>query len=121
MNNEVVGTNASKSPEELAGLKNVTMMVYLLQALSFLWGVTAVVGVIVNYVKRDDTKGTVYESHFDWQIRTFWWGLLWAVVGIVLAIALVGFAILFVAWVWAIYRVVKGWLKLSEGKPVHPA
>jgi uncharacterized membrane protein len=121
MNDIVETTAAAKSPEELAGLKNVALVVYILQALSFLWGVTAIVGVIINYVKRDDARGTVYESHFDWQIRTFWWGLLWAVVGIVLAMLLVGFAILFVAWVWAIYRVVKGWLKLSEGKPVFPA
>lgn len=115
-------TGTAKSTEELAGLKNVTMVVYLLQALSFLWGVTAIVGVIVNYVKRDDARGTVYESHFDWQIRTFWWGLLWGVVGVLLIIAFgLGFVVMFVAWIWAIYRVVKGWLKLSEGKPVYPA
>ena len=121
MNHIVEATGAPKSPEELAGLKNIVMMVYLLQALSFLWGVTAIVGVVVNYVKREDARGTIYESHFDWQIRTFWWGLLWIVIGLVLAIVLVGFAVLFVAWVWAIYRVVKGWLKLSDGKPVVPA
>jgi uncharacterized membrane protein len=121
MNDIVDAPAAAKSPEELAGLKNIALVVYILQALSFLWGVTAIVGVIINYVKRDDARGTIYESHFDWQIRTFWWGLLWAVIGVVLAIALVGFAILFVAWIWAIYRVVKGWLRLSEGKPVFPA
>ena len=121
MNDIVETPGAAKSPEELAGLKNVALVVYILQALSFLWGVTAIVGIIINYVKRDDARGTVYESHFDWQIRTFWWGLLWAVVGFVLAFVLVGFAIMFVAWIWAIYRVVKGWLKLSEGKPVEPA
>jgi uncharacterized membrane protein len=115
-------TSTPKSPEELAGLKNVVMMVYLLQALSFLWGVTAIVGVIVSYVKRDDARGTVYDSHFDWQIRTFWWGLLWGVVGVLLIIVFgLGFLVMFVAWIWAIYRVVKGWLKLSEGKPVFPA
>ena len=122
--NEVVDApnGAPKSPEEMAGLKNVTLMVYLLQALSFLWGVTAIVGVIVNYVKRDDVRGTVYESHFDWQIRTFWWGLLWGVVGVLLIIVFgLGLLVMFVAWIWAIYRVVKGWLKLSEGKPVFPA
>jgi uncharacterized membrane protein len=119
---DAAAAGTPKSPEELASLKNVAMMVYLLQALSFLWGVTAIVGVIVNYVKRDDARGTVYESHFDWQIRTFWWGLLWLVVGALLIIALgLGFLVMFVAWIWAIYRVVKGWLKLSEGKPVFPA
>jgi uncharacterized membrane protein len=121
--NEVVNNGASaKSPEELGSLKTITMVVYALQALSFLWGVTAIVGIIINYVKREDAAGTVYQSHFDWQIRTFWFGLLWGVVGFLLIFALgLGFLILFVAWVWMIYRVVKGWLKLTEGKPVFPA
>ncbi|MDH3460841.1 MAG: hypothetical protein OEM00_07650 [Burkholderiaceae bacterium] len=112
---------AVKSTEELASLNNITMVVYALQGLSFLWGVTAIVGVVINYVKLEDVRGTLYESHFDWQIRTFWWGLLWCVIGLMLAIFLVGFMVLFVAWVWMIYRVVKGWLKLNDGKPVLPA
>ena len=112
---------AERSPQELQGLKTVTTLVYALQALSFLWGITAIVGVIINYVKREDARGTVYESHFDWQIRTFWWGLLWAVLGVLLAVVLVGFVVMFVAWIWMIYRVIKGWLKLIEGKPVFPA
>ena len=122
--NEMVDaqSGSTKSAEELAGLKNIAMVVYALQALSFLWGLTAIVGVIVNYVKRDDARGTLYESHFDWQIRTFWWGLVWAVLGVVLVLAAgLGFLVLFVAWIWAIYRVVKGWLKLAENKPVFPA
>jgi uncharacterized membrane protein len=110
-----------RTAEELASLKTITMVVYGLQALSFFWGLPAIVGLIVNYIKRDDARGTLYESHFDWQIRTFWWGLLWAVVGVVLAVLLVGIVVMFVAWIWMIYRVVKGWLKLTEGKPVHPA
>lgn len=121
--NEVIDIpgNAARSASELAALKNVTLVVYALQALSFIFGLTAVVGLIVNYIKREDVRGTVYESHFDWQIRTFWWGLLWVAVGFVLALVLVGFAVLFVAWIWMIYRVIKGWLKLNEGKPVFSA
>jgi uncharacterized membrane protein len=110
-----------KTAEQLASLKQITMVVYVLQALSFFFGLTAIVGVVINYVKKDDAAGTLYESHFDWQIRTFWWGLLWAVIGFVLAFVLIGFAVMFVAWVWAVYRVVKGWLKLSENQPVMPA
>ena len=91
-----------------------------LAALQF--GLTALVGLIINYVKREDAAGTLYQSHFDWQIRTFWWGLLWGVLGVILIVALgLGLIILFAAWVWAIYRVVKGWLKLTEGKPVLPS
>jgi len=121
--NDVIdaGAATAKSAEQLASLKNVTMVVYALQALSFIWGLPAVVALVINYVKRDDARGTLYESHFTWQIRSFWWGLLWVAIGGVLAVVLVGFVVLFVAWVWMIYRVVKGWLKLTEGQPVFPA
>lgn len=112
---------SAKTPEELSALKTITQVVYGLQALSFLLGLSAVVGLMINYIKRDDARGTVYESHFDWQIRSFWWGLLWFVVGMVLAIVLVGALVLFVAYLWMIYRVVKGWLQLVDGKPVYPA
>jgi uncharacterized membrane protein len=119
---DAIPSPSGKTAEELAGLKNITMVVYALQALSFLWGVTAIIGIVINYVKRDDAVGTIYESHFDWQIRTFWWGLLWGVVGCAtILLAGLGFLVLFAAWVWAIYRVIKGWLKLNEGKTVMPA
>jgi uncharacterized membrane protein len=122
MDNSVIDAGSTKTAEELASLKQVTMVVYALQALGFLTGgVTAIVAIIVNYVKREDVAGTIYQSHFDWQIRTFWWGLLWGVIGMLLIIVVVGFAVLFVAWVWTVYRVVKGWLKLTEGKPVTPS
>jgi uncharacterized membrane protein len=121
MDQTVIDAGSGKTSEELAILKTVTQVVYALQGLSFMFGVTALVGLIINYVKREDAVGTVYQSHFDWQIRTFWWGLLWLVLGCLLIIALgLGLLILFVAWIWAIYRVVKGWLKLIEGKPVLP-
>jgi uncharacterized membrane protein len=112
---------ATKTADEMTSLKNIAMVVYVLQALSIFWGVTALVGVIIDYVKREDAIGTVYESHFTWQIRTFWWFLLWSVVGVATIWFGVGFVVLFVAWVWALYRVIKGWLKLNEGKPVLPA
>jgi uncharacterized membrane protein len=106
------------TPEKQQTLKNLTTVVYALQALAFLNGITLIVGVIINYVKREDVAGTWLESHFTWQIRTFWWGLLWGVLGFLLAFVLVGFAILFAASVWIIYRIVKGWLKLNEGQPI---
>jgi uncharacterized membrane protein len=62
-------------------LKTVATIVYALQAVGFFVGLTWIVAAVIDYVKRDDAKGTWLESHFSWQIRTFWWGLLWAVVG----------------------------------------
>ena len=114
--------NGERTADQVAGLRQITLVVYILQALSFFMGITAIVGVVINYVKKEDAAGTLYESHFDWQIRTFWWGLVWSVLGFILIFALgLGFIVLFVAWVWAIYRVVKGWLKWNDNQPVHPA
>ncbi|KIA79763.1 DUF4870 family protein [Chromobacterium amazonense] len=99
-------------------LNNLTLAVYILQAVSLLVGVTGIVAVIINYVKRDDVRGTLYESHFEWQIRTFWLALLGYVIGAVLTWLLVGFVILFAVWVWYIYRVVKGFLYFNDRKPL---
>ena len=98
--------------------KTLTMVIYGLQALGFLVGISWIVAVVMNYVKREEVAGTWLESHFRWQIRTFWFGLLWGVIGGVLAFVLVGFAVLFAAAVWIIYRIVKGWLYLADGKPL---
>jgi uncharacterized membrane protein len=100
------------------GLKTLTMVVYALQALGFLNGITWIVAVIINYVKRDEVRGTWLESHFRWQIRTFWWGLLWGVIGTVLLLVLVGWLVLAAASIWIIYRIVKGWLYLNDNKPI---
>ena len=111
-----------RTAEQLASLKTLTMVVYGLQVLSVFVGFTAIVGVIINYVKRDEAMGTLYESHFDWQIRTFWWGLAWSVLGFILLFAFgLGLLIWFVAGIWAIYRVVKGFIKLNDNQPVMPA
>jgi len=98
--------------------KTVAFIVYALQVLAFINGITAVIGVIMNYVKLDDVKGTWLESHFRWQIRTFWFGLLWAIVGFATIFIVVGFFVLFADMVWIIYRIVKGWLRLNDLKPV---
>jgi uncharacterized membrane protein len=121
MNDHTVIDVVAKTPEQLASLRRLTMVIYILYALSWLVGISAIVAIVINYVKREDAVGTLYESHFTWQIRTFWWGLVWAILGALLAIVMVGFVIMFVAWIWMIYRVVKGWLKLNEGQPVQPA
>jgi uncharacterized membrane protein len=111
-----------KTAEQLASLKSLTLVVYILQVASVFVGITAIVGVIINYVKRDEAAGTVYQSHFDWQIRTFWWMLAWSVLGFILIFAFgLGLLVWFVAGIWAIYRVVKGWLKLNDNQPVMAA
>jgi uncharacterized membrane protein len=114
--NEVL--NPGVGSEKLANLKQLTMITYILYAVSWVVGITAIVAIVVNYVKRDDTAGTIYESHFTWQIRTFWWSLLWAVIGFALAFVLVGIPILIADAIWVIYRIVKGFLNWNEDKPM---
>ena len=93
---------------------------------SFIFGWPSIIAVIINYVKRSDAKGTWLESHFQWQIRTFWYAMLASVVigvsGALLAIVLVGFAIwaigFFLLGIWAIYRIAAGWMRLNDGRAV---
>jgi uncharacterized membrane protein len=99
-------------------LKTVATVVYALQAAGFFLGITWIAAVIVDYVKREDAVGTWLESHYRWQIRTFWWGLLWGVIGGILALIVIGFLILAADAIWIIYRIVKGWLRLAERRAV---
>jgi uncharacterized membrane protein len=106
------------SDAKLPGLKTLTMVIYALYALSLFAGISAIVAVVLNYIKRDEVRGTWLESHFNWQIGTFWWSLLWLVVGAATWIILVGWIVWGVAFVWFIYRIAKGWLNLNDGKPM---
>ncbi|HZS66451.1 MAG TPA: hypothetical protein VFA72_05015 [Burkholderiales bacterium] len=99
-------------------LKTVATIVYALQAAGFFLGITWIAAVIIDYVKKDDATGTWLASHYRWQIRTFWWGLLWGVLGGILALLVVGFLILAADAIWIIYRIAKGWLRLSENREI---
>jgi uncharacterized membrane protein len=108
----------AKRPNE-ANLKQLAMIIYALQAASLFTGtLTLFAGIIINYVRREDVQGSWIESHFRWQIKTFWYSLLWMVIGGVTIIFLVGWAILLAASLWLIYRIVKGWLYLNENRPM---
>jgi uncharacterized membrane protein len=93
---------------------------------AFLFGWPSIIAVILNYVKRGDARGTWLESHFDWQIKTFWVAVLASILiglsGLVLAIVLIGFAIwavgFFALGVWAIYRIAKGWMLLRDRRAI---
>jgi uncharacterized membrane protein len=104
--------------QRLNSLKTVATVVYALQAAGFFVGITWIVAIVIDYVKRDEAKGSWLESHFRWQIRTFWFGLLWGALGALLLLILVGYFILLADAIWIIYRIVKGWLYLAENKPM---
>ena len=93
---------------------------------SFIFGVPSIVAVVMNYVKRTEARGSFLESHFRWQLRTFWFAALWTVLAFLLSgplmLIVVGFftfaLAVFLIGVWIIYRVARGWLRLKDGQPI---
>ena len=125
-------TSAAPRPS----LVTLTHVIYALHAFSaltglissafivtaFLTGWPSIIAVILNYLKRDEVYGTYLQSHFRWQIRTFWFALLWLILMILLFVTLIGIP---VAWIigvttgiWVLYRIVRGWLRLTDAQPM---
>lgn len=120
------------TPLPSSGMVTLTHVIYALHAFalftgvatsatiigSFVSGLPSIVAVIINYVKRDAVRGTWLDSHFRWQIRTFWFALLWIVVSTLLAITIIGLPFAFVlmglAGLWVLYRIARGWINLSN-------
>jgi uncharacterized membrane protein len=133
-----MSSNPLPAPDQ--SLVTTTHIVYALHAVSlvigafgaasiigaFIFGWPSIIAVIINYVKRSEARGTWLESHFNWQIRTFWYALLWAfmvaAVSIPLTIIVIGVGTwiigMFALGIWAIYRIARGWLALKDGKPL---
>jgi uncharacterized membrane protein len=92
---------------------------------AFLTGWPSIIAVILNYVKRSEVRGTWLASHFRWQIRTFWFGLLWVVLCAIFVVATLGLGLL-IAWlplalvgIWFVYRILRGWLRLVDRQPMY--
>jgi uncharacterized membrane protein len=89
---------------------------------AFLTGWPSIIAVILNYAKRADVRGTYLETHFAWQIRTFWYALLWVVIGIGIALTVIGIPVAMIVFVatslWILYRIIRGWLALLERRPM---
>jgi uncharacterized membrane protein len=109
------------SPErqDLESLRTIVLVIYGLYALGvFVAGAATLVGIILAYVKRSDAAGTVYQSHFSWAISTFWISILITIIGAITTLILVGWLILGVGFIWYVYRIVKGWMRASERRPI---
>jgi uncharacterized membrane protein len=122
------------TPLPSSDLITLTHIIYGLHAFSVLTGLTSaafvvtaflsgwpsIIAVIINYVKRDAVRGTFLDSHFSWQIRTFWWSLLWVIVaGVMIATLIgvvVGIPLLLLVGLWVIYRIIRGWMALGNRK-----
>ena len=130
--NESTAYPSLQPPRE--GLVFLTYLIYALHAVSaiggvlspalvvteFLFGWPSIIAIIINYVKRDATRGSYLESHFRWQIRTFWFALLWVLVAWFFMITVIGMPVaILVAWfagLWVLYRIARGLLRLLNGR-----
>jgi len=118
------------------GLVTLTHVMYGLHAFSAITGLTSaalvvtaflsgwpsIIAVIINYVKRSEVHGTYLDSHFGWQIRTFWYAVLWFAVGALLILTIIGWFIglplLILVGLWVLYRIARGWITLANDKPM---
>ncbi|OTG84973.1 DUF4870 family protein [Acinetobacter sp. ANC 4648] len=119
--------------------KTLTFVLYALYIVAIASaGILAVIALIINYVKMDSVRGTIFESHFKWQIRTFWWYLIWNIIafipfffllftgeninlfaGVAFGASTFCVAVIFLSWVWIVYRAIRGIITLNDDRPMY--
>lgn len=119
--------------------KTLTLILYILYILAiFSAGILAIVALVINYVKQDQVKGSIYASHFTWQIRSFWWYIIWNIIafipfififfttenpemfyGVVFGAGSFCIAVMCLAWVWIVYRAIRGILALNDDQAMY--
>ena len=137
---DILDTQALPPTAPSASLMSTTLLIYALYGIAAVagllssgfpliapfFGVLGIVAVIIAYVKRTDAAGTWLASHYRWLIRTFWFSMLWAVLGMLILVMLgliligipIAFGIWFAATIWIVYRIVRGYILFKEGKPI---
>ena len=100
--------------KKLESTKKVVFVVYLLYALSYLFGITYLIGLIIAYVKKGDASQAWMEDHLRWQINTFWVTVILSIIGVATLFIGIGWFILIGSAIWNIYRIVKGWLQYND-------
>lgn len=119
--------------------RTLTLVLYILYIIAiFTGGLLAVLALIINYAKRSDVRGSIFESHFTWQIRTFWWYLFWNIIafipfiflfftgqnadifaGVALGATTFCLVVITLAWIWIVYRAIKGIIRLNDNEPMY--
>jgi uncharacterized membrane protein len=118
--------------------RSLTLILYVLYIIAiFTGGVLALIALIINYVKLNDVRGSIFESHFLWQIRSFWWYLFWNVMafvpffflfftgenpdlfaGVALGSTIFCVSVIAIAWIWIVYRAIRGIITLNDNQPI---
>lgn len=112
-----MSTTVEQSISYSSDAKTHALVAYILMTLGMFTAIPIFIGAIWAMVKKSSARGTVYHSHYVNATRTFWWTLFWTIVGCVLLFALIGWPILGLVWLWALYRLVNGWAKILSDEP----
>lgn len=104
-------------PNALESARTTSIIVYLLYIAALVNGLTAIIGVVLAYVKRDDVRGTIYEGHFSNAIEVFWVFLVGMIVAVPLCFILIGIPLVILIYVWVLFRTIKGLVRAIDGKP----
>jgi len=119
------GVQMSESEQTIAlsnkddAAKTNALIAYGLMVAGFFTGIFWVIGMIWTMIKRDDAIGTLFEDHYSNIANTFWWGLGFSIIGFVLAFLLVGYFVLLAVWLWSLYKIIKGFAKITSNKPYN--
>jgi uncharacterized membrane protein len=114
---EMTTTGPSSTPQPLVPSTTIALIVYILYFVGYFTGITAIIGVIMAHVQIDSAE-PMLATHYRFQIRTFWIGLLYLVVGAVLSLIVIGAAVLLWWFIWSLIRNIKGVLALNEHRPI---
>lgn len=119
--------------------RTLTLILYVLYIVAiFTGGLLATIALIINYVKRSDVQGSIFASHFTWQIRTFWWYLAWNIIaflpfiflfftgentdlfaGVAISSTVFCVGVIAAAWIWIVYRAIRGLIALNDNRPMY--
>lgn len=111
--------NVALEKQRIENAKNNALASYVLMAIGIFTGIFWFIGAIWAMVKKEDAINTPYYDHYTNIVKTFWWGLLWTVIGILTWMMFIGGFIVFIVWIWSIYRIIKGLARITSNKPYY--
>ena len=113
----MTATGPDTTPQPIVPSTDIALIIYILYFLGYFTGITAIIGVIMAHIQLD-TADSMLATHYRFQIRTFWIGLLYLIVGTVLSLIIIGWAVLVWWFIWSLIRSIKGVLALNERRSI---
>lgn len=115
-------TTATSNPQimdaQAQSERKLAMIVYVLQGLGFIIGLTFIAAIVINFLKKNEMTTNLAKSHMSWQLRTGVWSAGWSILGIILSVIAIGYIVIAINVIWTLYRVIRGAMALNEDKVI---